>query len=168
MVRHHRQPRLRLFRPDDLDCPIPLKYIDVQRITETDLDDLVERRIDDIWCASCDIKKLSAPWVGKTIFSLLRPAPPPGHKWISGRLTRLQSTTRPENLWPEAWRSMSQSQKRKAIEEWELESRRLDAARKDRGVLDIPPSEVDDYNRIMAEARGNFPFRKPLQCQLSS
>ena len=33
----HNQPRTQLFQPTDENCPIPIKYIDVMRATETDL-----------------------------------------------------------------------------------------------------------------------------------
>ena len=35
----HNQPRTKLFQPTEENCPIPLKYIDVMRTTETDLED---------------------------------------------------------------------------------------------------------------------------------
>ena len=38
LIRHHRQQRLQLFVPDDQNLPIPLKYIDVTRQTETSLE----------------------------------------------------------------------------------------------------------------------------------
>ena len=39
IVRHHRNPRTKLYVPDPADFPILTKYIDVMRWTETDLDE---------------------------------------------------------------------------------------------------------------------------------
>ena len=33
----HNKPRTKLFQPTDANCPIPIKYIDIMRTTETDL-----------------------------------------------------------------------------------------------------------------------------------
>ena len=110
LIRYHNVPRDKLFVPDAADCPIPLKYLDVMRVTETDLDTKAERRIPDIWTDNTDgnpSRDLSSPWVGRTMFDILRPRPPPGMKWVEGRLTRVQSTTRPDNVWPESWELMS-------------------------------------------------------------
>ena len=88
--------------------PIPLKYIDVMRVTYTNLEDKAEHRISDIWCRADADTELSLPWIGTTQFCvILRPRPPDGYKWISGRLTRVQTTSRPDNIWPDIWQSMS-------------------------------------------------------------
>ena len=47
---HHVEPeRRRLYVPRGESFPIPLRYIDVTRATSTDLDVMLERRIDDYW-----------------------------------------------------------------------------------------------------------------------
>ena len=46
--RHHVQPRVQLYVPEEESFPLPLKYIDVTR-THTNLDVLQECRIDDHW-----------------------------------------------------------------------------------------------------------------------
>ena len=38
ITRYHRSPRQHLYTPQESDFPIPLKYVDVHRHTETDLD----------------------------------------------------------------------------------------------------------------------------------
>ena len=38
LVRHHKQERHKMFVPTDANCPLPLKYLDVQRYTKTDFD----------------------------------------------------------------------------------------------------------------------------------
>ena len=49
ICRHHVEPRVKLYSPREESFPIPLKYIDVFRIANTNLDVKQERRIDDYW-----------------------------------------------------------------------------------------------------------------------
>ena len=60
-------------------------------------------------------RHLSHVWTGRTRFTILRPSPPDGFKWCEGRSTRVQKTTRPENIWPEVWQSLSNTNKQKEI-----------------------------------------------------
>ena len=43
LVRHHIHPRVALYQPSSHDCPMPLKWLDVHRLTETNLDEQKER-----------------------------------------------------------------------------------------------------------------------------
>ena len=116
---HHRNPRTRLYVPTSDDCPLPLKYLDVMRNTTTNLEDATESYIHDLWPAggnSEQDRELSYERTGTTSFDLLRPQAPRGHKWVEGRLTRMQESTRPDNVLPEAWTGMSKKQKKKARE----------------------------------------------------
>ena len=44
ITRHHVQPRTQLFTPTETNCPIPLRYIDCPRLTETSLQDQSEKQ----------------------------------------------------------------------------------------------------------------------------
>ena len=118
--RIHSRPRLRQFRPDEVECPVPLKYLDVHRKTSTDLSDKSESAIKDYWNETS--KDLSSHWVGHTDLYLLRPAPPKGMKWVGGRFTKVQKTTRPDDVWPEVWPMMSKKTQQQEIKRWEKES----------------------------------------------
>ena len=48
-----------------------------------------------------------------------------------GRLTRIQETRRPGNVWPEIWQRMSERQQERAIEEWKIEKPKREKAGKD-------------------------------------
>lgn len=122
LIRHHNTPRTKLFMPDEIECPLPLKYLDILRRTETDSDYQVERTIRDFWIEAGP-RELSTAWVGRTCFTMLRPKPPSGYKWVEGRLTKMQQTNRPDSVWPEMWQHMSKKQKKCEIEEWEKESK---------------------------------------------
>ena len=70
IYRHHVEPRVKLYSPREESFPIPLKYIDVSRITHTNLDVKQEKRIDDYWNIDGS-RDLSDPWTGFTQFTLL-------------------------------------------------------------------------------------------------
>ena len=52
IYRHHVEPRVKLYLPRQESFPIPLKYIDVSRTTLTNLDVMLESRIDDFFVIS--------------------------------------------------------------------------------------------------------------------
>ena len=85
--RHLVEPRVKLYSPREESFPIPLKYIDVSRITHTNLDVQQEKRIDDCWNIDGS-RDLSDPWTGFTQFTLLEEKPPDGYMWSGVRLTR--------------------------------------------------------------------------------
>ena len=81
LVRHHRTSRNTTFVPTPENCPIPLRYLDVMRMTSTDLDPTDERLFEDEWPTIRE-RELSDYWTGKTIFFLLKPKPPRGYTWV--------------------------------------------------------------------------------------
>ena len=112
IYRHHVEPRVKLYSPREESFPIPLKYIDVSRTTRTNSDVKQERRIDDYWNIDGS-RDLSDSWTGFTQFTLLEEKPPDGYMWSGERLTRRQSTSRPDHLWPELWIKMGRNPKLK-------------------------------------------------------
>ena len=110
LIRHHTTARQKLFIPSEADCPLPLDYIDVIRMTKTDIEDQEESRIEDTWNIHGP-QPLSVPWKGTTSFSILRPKPPTGKMWVMGRLTRRQRSTRPPTIYPEIWVTFSRKDK---------------------------------------------------------
>ena len=89
------------------------------RRTHIDIEDESAHEVEDIWTESGEME-LSHPWVGKTFFDLLHPPAPPGWERQNGRLTKIQKTTRPENVWVEVWRNMVESDKKEAIAKWKV------------------------------------------------
>ena len=49
IYRHHVEPRVKLYVPREESFSVPLKYIDVTRTTQTSLDVLLEKNIEDYW-----------------------------------------------------------------------------------------------------------------------
>ena len=133
------------------DCPMQLKYLDVLRTTYTDLETEAESQIEDFWTES-GARELSDSWRGKTVLHILHPPAPPGYKRIHGRYTKIQQTSRPDNLWPEVWQSMSKKQKEKAKSKWEIEKVKRKDARDKHGVVEVSPAD-NDYWKILSKLR---------------
>ena len=81
-------------------------------------------------------------------FILLKERPPDGETWSGGRLTRKQTTSRPDNVWPDMWKHMSDASKRKAKQKWIIEKPMLDNARQLRGIFFIEPDD-EEFKRTM-------------------
>ena len=142
MFHHHVEPRVKLYSPREESFHIPLKYIDVSRTTQTNLDVKQEKRIDDYW--NIDVSRdLSDPWTGFTQFTLLDEKAPDGYTWSGERLTRKQLTSRPDHLWPELWKSMGKNAKLKEKQKWSEEKIHLENARKLRGIYFIDPEDKE-------------------------
>ena len=133
MFRHHVEPRVKLYSPREESFPIPLKYIDASRTTQTNLDVEQEKRIDDYWNIDGS-RDLSDPWTGFTQFILLEEKPPNGHMWSRERFTRKQLTSRPDHLWSELWTKLGRNAQLKERQKWSHEKPKLDNARRLRGI----------------------------------
>ena len=110
MFRHHVEPRVKLCSPREDSFPVPLKYIDVSRTTQTNVDVRQEKRIDDYWNIDGS-RDLSDLWTGFTQFTVLEEKPPDGYMSSGGRLMRKQLTSRPHHLWSELWDKMGKRAK---------------------------------------------------------
>ena len=135
-----------------------MKFLDILRGTETDLETLKERKHDDYWTEPTS-HEFSAPWTGRTRFTILRPEPPAGKKWVEGRLTRIQKTTRPDNVWTEFWGSLSPNGKKEAIEKWAKEKPKRDEARAKRGITRVEPEDEEAFNTMMAEVKAKYAIK---------
>ena len=52
-------------------------------------------------------KELSDARTGFTRFVLLKEKPPEEYTWSGERLSRKQTTSRPDDVWPDMWKFMS-------------------------------------------------------------
>ena len=167
IYRHHVEPRVKLYSPREESFPIPLKYIDVSRTTHTNLDVKQEKRIDDYWNIDGS-RDLSDSWTGFTQFTLLEEKPPDGYMWSGERLTRRQSTSRPDHLWPELWIKMGRNAKLKEKQKWSDEKPKLDNARRLRGIYFIDP-EDKEFKETIKNARKKLetPMAPAMPCKTS-
>ena len=120
IYRHQVEPRVKLYVPTEESFLISLKDIDATRTSDTTLDVMSEKNIDDYWNVNGD-RELSDTWNGFTRFAFLSEQPPEGYTWSGRRLTRKQTTSRPDKLWPEMWKHMSEASKRKEQQKWAVE-----------------------------------------------
>ena len=87
--------------PKEETFPIPLKYTDVARSTHTDLDVMQEKGIDDFWNV-IELKHVRFEEKFHKIQFIKRKTSQ-GQIWSGERLTKVQTTTRPDHVWPDVW-----------------------------------------------------------------
>ena len=63
--------------------------------------------------------------------------------WSGGRLTKIQTTTRPDHVWPEVWTKIGKAAQNREEQEWKNEKPKLDNARRLRGIYFIDPDDQD-------------------------
>ena len=97
IYRHHVEPRVKLYSPREEPFPVPLKYIDVSRTTDTNLDVKQQRRIDDYWNVDGS-RDLFDSWTSFTQFTLKKRNLQTDICGPGERLTRKQLTSRPDFL----------------------------------------------------------------------
>ena len=132
--RHHVQPKVDLYVPQEGSFPTPLKYIDVVRRTNTMLGVMLEHRINDHRNVDGG-QEPSAPWTGLTLFLKLNEKLPDRYAWSGKRLTKGQATSRTNDLWPEFWSSVTTSFQNEEKRHWTIEKPKLDNARRSGGVI---------------------------------
>ena len=116
----------------------PLKYIDVTRSTHIDLDVFQEKKIDDYWNVVSS--------------EHLNEKPPKGYMWSGERLTKIQSTTRPDCVWPEVWTKIGKAAQNRGKQELAQEKPKLDNVPKLRVIFFIDPDDRQ-YSEILKNAR---------------
>ena len=83
--------------------------------------------------------------------------------WSGKRLTKIQATTRPENLWPDVRSKMEKATKKKEKHEWVNEKPKLDnaryAAQRLRGLYFIDP-EDGEYKQTIKKKQGTVGHSK--------
>ena len=117
-----------------------LKFIDATKSTHTDLDVMQEKRVDDCWNVDSN-GCLSDSWKGFRKFTLLKEKSPNGSMWSRGRLTKVQTISRPDHVWPELWTKIGKAAQNREKQEWKNEKPKLVYARRLRWIYFI---DLDD------------------------
>ena len=112
----------------------------------------MEKHIEDYWNVDED-RELSDAWTGCTRLILLNERPLDGYTWSGVRLTKKLTTSRPDNVWPDMWKHMSDASKKKAKQKWSIEKPKLDDARQFRGIFYIEADD-EEFEHAMKK-RGN-------------
>ena len=151
--------------PREESFPIPLRYIDV-KVTSTTVDVILECGMDAYWNMEGN-RDLSDSWTGFTRFTILDEKPPDGYTWCGVRLTKKQTTSRPDYLWPEIWKDMSDAAQRKRKTKWAIGKPKLDNAGRLRGTYFFDP-EDEEFKLIMKDARRNLdiPMTAAMPCKI--
>ena len=76
------------------------------------------------------------------------------------RLAGKQTISRPNNVWPDMWKHMSDAPKRKAKQKWAMEKPKLDIARQIRGIFFIEPGD-EEFKLTMKSARRKLEIPMP-------
>ena len=66
--------------------------------------------------------------------------------------TRKQTASRPDNVWPNMWRCMSDAPKKKAKQRWAIEKPKLENARQLTGIFFIEPND-EEFTQTHSESR---------------
>ena len=90
---------------------------------------------------------MSDSWRGFKKFTLLKETPPEGHVWSGEKLTKIQTTTRPDHVWLKAWSRIGKTAQKREKQEWAIEKPKLDKARRLRCIYSIEP-EDEEYRTI--------------------
>ncbi len=137
LVRIHNAPRRAMFDVTTCDDPppIPMNCVDVEHRTITSLENHDEQDIRDFadGIIACR-RELSEPWAGETRYHKLWKCPE-GLNMIDGRMTSIQSTSRPPHVWPEVLQSVSKKQRETSVYLWATDKKARDEARARRGLI---------------------------------
>ena len=84
--------------------------------------------------------------------------------WSWRRLIRKQTTCRPDNVWPDMWKHLSDASKRKEKHKWAIEKPRLENARGLRHIFFIDPDGEEFKRKVQKMLVGSWKFRYQQQC----
>ena len=81
---------------------------------------------------------------------------------VRGRLTRKQTTSRPDSVWPKMWKHTSDAAKSKAKQKWAIEKPKLDNAKQLCGIFFIEP-EDEEFKHTLRNARRQLEIPMPAE-----
>ena len=128
---------------------------------------MLEKNKEDYWNVDGE-RELSDAWTGFTRFILLNEGPPDGYTWSGRRLTRKQTTSRPDDVWPDMWTHVSDAAKKIAKQRWAVEKPKFDDVRQLRGIFFIEPDDEEFKLTINAARRKmEVPMPAGMLCKIS-
>ena len=101
-------------------------------------------------------------WRGFTKFTPLNEKPSTGKMWSGERLTKIQTTTSPDHVWPEVCTQIGEAAQNREQQEWAKEEPKLDNARRLRGIYCVDPDDRE-YSEILKNARRKLEILMPCQ-----
>ena len=112
ICRHRVEPRVKLYMPREESFPVPTKYIDVTRKTFPSLDVLLEKIVK-ITGTRMEKENYQMHGQASQDLFLLNERPPDGYCMVREE-TDEETTSRPDNVWPDMWKHMSAAAKSKS------------------------------------------------------
>ena len=87
----------------------------------------------------------------------------------TARRKKIQTTTRPDHVWPEVWTKIGKATQNREKQEWTNEKPKLDNARRLRGIHFIDPDDTE-YKEILKNARRKLerPMVPAMPCKRQS
>ena len=76
----------------------------------------------------------------------------------------MTDTSRPDNVWPDMWKHMSDAAKKKAKQRWIIEKPKLDNARRLRDIFFIEPDDEEYSSVSLKMLVESWKFRCQQQC----
>ena len=126
----------------------------------------MESDIEDYWNVDGE-RELSDAWTGFTRFVLLNESHMMDTHGLDVRLARKQTTSRPDDVWPDMRTRMSDVAKKNAKQRWAIEKPKLDNARQMRGIFFIAPNDAEFKVTIKAARRKlEVPMPAAMPCKM--
>ena len=126
-----------------------------------------EKRVNDYWNGDSN-RSLSDSWKGFTNSLHWKEKPPKGCMWSGERLTKIQTTARPDHVWPEVWTKIGKAAQNREKQELKSEKPKLDSARRLRGIYFIDPEDQDcKENSLHKKIGKNYGSRHAVQKESS-
>ena len=112
-------------------------------------------------------RELSDAWTSFTRFTVLSENHRKDIHGPGGDSQGNKKTSRPDDLWPDMWKFMSDAAKKKAQQRWAIEKPMLDNARQLRGIFFIEPND-EEFKLTMKAARRKLevPMPAAMPCKL--
>ena len=100
------------------------------------------------------------------LHKVLNERPLDGYTWSGEGLTRKQTTSRPDDVWPDMWKHMSDAAK-KTKQIWAIEEPKLDNAKQSRIIFFVEPND-EEFKLTMKAARRKLevPMPPAMPCKI--
>ena len=165
IYRHHVESRVKLHVQREEIVRIPLRYLDVSRATNRDLDVLLKRRADDNWNID-GYRELSDARSGFTWITLLDERPPDEYTWSRRRLTKRRVTSMSDHLCPEIRTNMSDAAQQWEKQKWVIEKPKLDNVWKLRGLYFVDPEDVEFKETLKNTRKMEILMEAVVSCKI--
>ena len=115
--RHHIEPRSSIARAEKRIISYSTEYFWFHQVNLCGSGDCTKKRIYDYWDVD-ENRNLSDSWTSFTRFALLNKTPMKRYNQPGRKLTRIQTTSRPDHIWPDALTRIGKADLRRNKNDW--------------------------------------------------